>query len=208
MPEQKASLCPARRGPTARSRHIVGLASAPFPGSRAKAPVTSSERRPVLLVLGHRTLTPLLPTPQCQRPTSREDLETKAQIHTHPIPHTPTRAHPHTLMPPPPHTPENLTCRARVESHTRGPAEGVHGSSQVLGRARPLGEEGAFFSIAQNPGPYSPGPGLPPTTELPPPPGLSGLWDLRTLRTPLAFSLEVPVPMWGTPNPSTALDLA
>lgn len=120
MPEQKASLCPARRGPTARSRHIVGLASAPFLGSRVKAPVTSSERRPVLLVLGHRTLTPLLPTPQCQRPTSREDLETKAQIHTHHIPHTPTRAHPHTLMPSPPHTPQRTSLAGRGLNLTQG----------------------------------------------------------------------------------------
>lgn len=201
MPEQKASLRPAHRGPTARSRNIVGLASAPFPGSRVKAPVTFSERHPVLLVLEHRTLTPLLPTPQCQRPTSWGDLETKAQIHTHHIPHTRTHTHPHTLTPTPTHTPQRTSLAGHGLSPTRGARLRVFvaahrpwaGPDRCERKApsshlhRNLVPTGLALSV--------------PHYRTPPPPGLSGLWDLRTLRTPLAFSLEAPVPMWAPPTP-------
>lgn len=76
--------CP--QGPAACPQHTAGPASALFPGSSGEATVPSSERRPLFPVLGCRTLTPLLPTSHCSEANQLGDLQTAAQIHTHPPP--------------------------------------------------------------------------------------------------------------------------
>lgn len=208
MPEQKASLRPAHRGPTARSWHIVGLASAPFPGSRVKAPVTFSERHPVLLVLGHRTLTPLLPTPQCQRPTSWGDLETKAQIHTHHIPHTCTHTHPHTLTPTPTHTPQRTSLAGRGLSPTRGARlRGFVAAHRPWAGPDRCGRKAPSSHLRRNLVPTGLALSVPHYRT---PPTSGPLWTVgpQDPEDPSSLFTGSPCPHVGTPNPSTALDLA
>ena len=170
---------PAHRGTTACSWHLAGSVSAPVPGSRVKATVTSSERHPASLVLGSRTLTPLI----VQRPTSRGDLETAVQIHTHQK-HT---THIHTHTPHAVHTPhaapENLTCSEQLVSYLRGPDEGFGQLPRSWaglgtpegGRAPSLLHKGPVCAPCAS--------GLPPASQHTSPPTcrLSGLLDRRAL---------------------------
>lgn len=106
-------------GPSARSWHVAGLPSAPFPGGRARTLSPPREDTP-FLVLGLGTLMPLLPSPRCSEAKRLGDSETAAQntqvTYTHLSPAcTP---HMHTHAP----TPQKISRVVRRLCPTHGPS--------------------------------------------------------------------------------------
>lgn len=141
-----------------------------------KATVTSSERHPASLVLGSRTLTPLI----VQRPTSRGDLETAVQIHTHQK-HTHTHTT-HTTLCIQPRQPQRISHAVHSLCPTRGAQMRGPDSSQGPGQGwAPPREEGHLLFCTKE------------ASGLPRPPlqhssrptcRLSGLLDRRALGPP------------------------
>lgn len=187
-------------GPSARSWHVAGLPSAPFPGGRARTLSPPREDTP-FLVLGCGTLMPLLPSPRCSEAKRPGDSETAAQntqvIYTHHTPPVPRvhPAHAHTR----PHAPENLTRGAQVVSYPRARRRGCVAAHESRPGPMTLGGEGHLLLHTKAPALLAMA--LATTQESPPPSGLSGLLDLRTPRPTPALPTGRPRPTWGPLTP-------
>lgn len=131
-----------------------------------------------------------------QRPSGRGTR--KLQHKTH-------KSRTHTRPPRAPRTRTHTPPRPR-KSHARcagcvlptGPAEGVCGSSRVPARTRDPGEG---HLLLHTKAPALLAVALATTQEGPPPPGFSGLLDLRTPRPAPALPTGCPRPTWGPLTP-------
>lgn len=186
MPEQTASVWPARPGPFGLLVAYGGTRVSPVPRWWDENPVTSSERHPISS-RGTRAPRASAPHPSLLRGPQpgiqklwNETHESRTRTTHAPSPRgCPTCRHP-------PHIPQKISHAVSRLCPTQGPSRGRLRRPPSPGRARCLS------SSTRRPWLHLP---------RPPPPGLSGLLDLTTPRPPPTLPTGSPRPVWGPLTP-------
>lgn len=186
--------------PTGDHQLVCGMWRAPIspvPRWQGENPVASSGRHPVSSS-GTRDPHASASQPSLLRGQVAGGLGNCSTKHTSHV-HTPVPrvhlAHAHTR----PHAPENLTRGAQVVSYPRAQLRGCVAAHESRPGPVTLGGEGHLLLHTKAPALLAVA--LATTQESPPPPGLSGLLDLRTPRPAPALPTGRPRPTWGPLTP-------